>query len=206
MRRNVNARTSSGPSLRDIYVARTVETAQPRFSNFLDLAGRQLGRIGMMNAPGSTHLTFIESAPSVKRQFRQQAYTARDVRSFSGELQQHLDSSYLEPDQTIEVFVDTERPLEWRGKHNDKLALSILLDDRLREEREHAVGFFATKFGTIPELKPFDPHITIGSVDRSSISPEARSNPGLLVAEGLTMPTRIVLNGLMVYLDNIRDS
>ena len=187
-----------GRPLRDIYVARTVEDPQRPFENFLKRVGKRLGHMASVKTITSTHVTFLESSGSIKQTFRNHQFTPDDVRQFSGALQSYLDKQ--RPRENTRVAIDDEQPLVWYP--NNKLALNVVPIDELLEQREVIEQFLVSHFDSVPKLKSFEPHITLGHVDSRVVSREVRQDPRVLLPN-IYIPTEVALNGLMVYLDNI---
>lgn len=186
----------SPSALREVYVARTVREPQRGFERFLNSFGRRLGAMAMVNIHtiGSTHLTFLESR-GVSGQFDYLGYGPHDIRAFKGELEQHLKRAL--PDQRARVEVDSEEPLKWMA--GGALALNIVEDELLTQERDKIEEFLTDHFGEMPGLWPFSPHITIGRLTED-VPLQERDDPMSLVPNGLRIPETIVLNGLETYL------
>jgi len=198
------ARRGGRAPVPDVYVARTIEVPQQPFESFLNAMGRRVGRVAGIQTITSTHITFLESSRSVRQLFQSRGFTPGDVRHFSGDLHRYLETGAHMQASVVEI--DSERPLVWTGVGADKLALNVKRSDELAEQRECIVDFLRDRFGKVPALREFDPHITVGSAeDLKMIKPEYRKDPSLLVPPRATIPEQITLNGLMVYLDNISD-
>lgn len=198
-----HGRERNAAPLRDVYVARTVNTPQPKMQDFLDRVAKTAGRIAEIRTVGSTHITFLETA-GVKEQFRQEGFTSADVRAFKGDLELHLrDAGGDETASERRVRIDRTEPLKWRGYRDSKLALNIIPDDAMLEEREHIEGFLEERFGCVPHMKSFDPHITIGRVNPTALTIEQRRDPLKYISRDVCFPETVALNGLMVYLDRI---
>jgi hypothetical protein len=201
MTNRVQTREQKSSALRDIYVARTVKEPQDRVDRFLNRLGRHLGHMATIKTIGSTHITFLESY-GVKSKFRNFGYSPTDVRTFRVALQQHLDNKL--PGGDIEVRVDPDRPLGWKGGRNNKLVINLLNEDRLEAERDEIEKFLIERFGTVPILQKFDPHVTLGRVNSRIIDPATRLDPEVLLPPGVNVPDQFVLNGLTAYLDRIQ--
>lgn len=185
---------ASRGSLREVYVARTVREPQPNFEKFLNTFGRRLGLTAVINTIASTHLTFLESS-GLAGHFRTRGFSEKDIRQFRGELEQHLGDS-LDTDYAT-VYVDEKRPLRFMGR-TGTLALNIEQDETLSEERNEIERFLTERFGELPDLQEFDPHITLGRITRR-LGYREWNDPTRLVP-GLQLPEAVTLNGLEAYL------
>jgi hypothetical protein len=188
---------SRGP-LRDVYVARTVQESEKRFERFLNRFGRHLGVTAMIHTVGSTHLSFLESR-GVKGHFISRGYTPADIRTFKCDLEQHLKDNL--PSRRTIVGVDEKRPLKWMAGRAT-LALNIVEDEHLTQERGEIEGFLTDHFGRLPELRAFEPHITLGRIIRGLTAAERR-DPMELIPDTMDMPYTVALNGLETYLGRI---
>ena len=189
--------------LQSVYVARTVETEQKKFGSFLKNFGRQLGSGAAINNIGSTHLTFLESQ-SVKPTFYSYGYSHTEVLLFTRGLQRYLDKGGHSRAALRVCPADLQRPLRWMGSSTKgKLAVDIEPSEQLTDARGRIDEYILGQFGVAPESKGFDPHITIGTVQRDRIDESARDDPNTLLPSGLLVPHWITLNGLEVYLGRI---
>jgi hypothetical protein len=184
--------------LRDVYVARTVQEPQKGFERFLNRFARHLGAGAMINTIGSTHLTFLESS-GVMGHFRSRGYTPSDVRAFKCDLEHHLKDTL--PSQHAIVEVNNEVPFKWMAGRAT-LALNVVEDEHLTQERDKIEGFLRDHFGVLPHLRTFDPHITLGRLTRRPTATE-RSDPLELLPDDLRVPAGVALNGLETYLGRI---
>ncbi len=191
-----------------VYVARTLVTPQPEASTFLDEAARNIvKRIGektLVNTIGALHITLLESAGTTPA-FRHKRFTPQDVHRFSAELQQYL-SDIEGTSDSIVVEIDPSKPLRWFGWSSNQLALNVMPNDRLRQEREHIEAFLRERFGSLPELRTLDEHIVFAAPKAGAVRGEILRNPLGLLPEGIVIPDRLALNGLMVFLNGIGDS
>lgn len=186
-----------GP-LKNVYVARTVQERQKPLERFLNKTAHHLGSAAAINALGSTHLTFLQSQ-GVTSRFRTLGYTPDDVRTFRGELDGYLKETVAVHDPT--VTVDPEQPLRWIA--GNMLALDIVPEAPLIAAREAIEAFLTERFGELPDLREFEPHITIGTVWRDITARELR-DPCEVLPLDLHIPARVALNGLEVYIGRIQ--
>lgn len=185
---------------RTMYVARVVEQRQPPFNTFLSQVRRCLGHAATIKTIDSTHVTLLDSSPA-RHGFNRLGYTPSDVRQFSNELQQYLDNELQPGDR--DVSIDPEQTFVWMGRQCCKLALRLVQDEVLDQERQLIKEFLAAHFSRPPKLLPFEPHITIGQVNHNLISKAAQRNPDALLPSDILIPEQVTLNGLVVYLDYI---
>jgi hypothetical protein len=181
--------------LREVYVARTVQEPQPKFESFLNRFGRRLGVMATINTIASTHLTFLESS-GIAGHFKTRGYSPSDIRQFRGDLEQHLKETL--PDDHTTVTVDESKPLRWVGKAGT-LALNIAEDEVLARERNEIELFLQDHFDDLPNLRPFEPHITLGRIHRQ-IGYREYADPMRAAPKGIALPEEVVLNGLEAYL------
>jgi len=188
-----------GGAVREVYVARTVHEDNPRLAKFLESFGRVLGSSATIFTLGSTHLTFLESC-GLTPHFRNHGYTPDDIRSFKVALELRLRNVFGRDEPA--VAVDADAPLWLRGRNNS-IAIRLAADEGLAEERAEIEDFLARRFGELPDLRAFEPHITVGNLKRTPTADERR-DPQLLLPEGLYVPGPIALNGLEAYLGRIQ--
>lgn len=193
--------TEGSARLKRVYAARTTETSQPRFESFLKDFGKRLGFLTTVHNIASTHVTLLESH-GVKSCFYDFGFSPQDVRQFSQDMQRQIDKVHRSR-SPIRVKVDPEQPFhaviaQTRGK----LALSVA-SEQLQEERGIIEAKLTDEFGTLPEMHPFDPHITIGRIAMGYLQQNAGLDPNSLIPEDLAVPTSVTLNGLSVYLGGI---
>jgi hypothetical protein len=182
--------------LRAVSVARTVEAPQESFEIFLGQAAQELDRRASIRNVTSTRITFLESN-GINKALRTSNANPDSARRFSYRMSSYLDK-YRATD--ISVSVDQDNPLILIGRHADKLALNLVQDDQLLCERGRAEAFLTQEFGGLPKLKPFRPHITIGSVGLQTLNAKEIAHPELLLPQEI-LPETIALNGLTVFLD-----
>jgi len=196
--------------LRGLHVARTVQRSQPAFEGFLSEFGARLERgvvfPGLCGAIlehsrakikpiGSTRLTFLESG-NVAEYFASRDEGTNEVRKTRDELEQHLADTL--PIGHTTVRVNERAPLRWVGRLGT-LALNIEDDERLVRERAEIEKFLRERFGDLPRLYDFEPHITVGRV-LEAIPYETWKEPVRIVPKDIVIPEEVVLNGLAVHL------
>lgn len=181
-----------------VSIARTVEFPQPDFEDLLHVAGRELGRLVKVREITNTRITFLQSGGVDRAMKRARNYDNKKLRSFVHGLGSKLDEHRH---YNLEVQVDEHRPLIFIGRNRDKLALNIVPDDRLMEERENIEDALREEFGEVPKMRPFNPHITIGEATKLIDESQKKDPCELFVEEGLVIPDFVVLNGLNAYLD-----
>jgi hypothetical protein len=182
--------------LNSVNVARMVEMPQPEFEGFLNTLGRHLGAKATIYTIGSTHMTFLEST-GIGPQFRMDGYSPAEVRQFKDSLQRDLDESLFS--DAAAVRVNPKQPLVWMGCFG-KIALNIRPSEQVQRQRAEIESYLKWRFDRVPTLRSFRPHITIGAVQRNYLTAEEQTNLRLLLPEGLQVPRRIALNGLMASL------
>jgi hypothetical protein len=185
-----------GDRLNSVYVARTVEMPQPEFEDFLNTFGRHLSGRGRIYTLGSTHMTFLSST-GIGQQFRMDDYSPGEVRRFRDDLQKDLDESLFSDAASVEVNAD--KPLQLVNSCG-KIALSIEPSEPILQQRAETEAFLKWRFGRLPRLGSFLPHISVGFVRPDCLTKEEQANPSLLLPEGLHVPHSIALNGLTTYL------
>ncbi|HSH18770.1 MAG TPA: hypothetical protein VK978_05300 [Candidatus Saccharimonadales bacterium] len=193
--------------LKNVYVARTVETPQPKYGQFLERAARlvrySIGNIAVIRTAASTHITYLETK-GVKNKFRQEGFSGSDVRAFRADLEQHIKSSgNLSATYARTVKIDRAQPLVWKGVSKNKIALNVVADDSLLSERATIEEFLENRFGSVPAMRSFDPHITIGEAHTAALSWDQRRDPIRLISRDVQFPKEIALNGLMAFLGRI---
>lgn len=206
-----------GPRLKGVYAARTTETPQPKFEYFLRRFGKSLAAAATVRDIASTHITLLESL-GVKDQFYSFGFDPQDVKSFSRRMQQRIDKSGHNK-SPMKVKTDPEEPLRWVGcigldsepiQTSDgqylrphKLAVGLVLDDRLQDQRGIIEEGLTEEFGELPEMRRFSPHITIGNIHWPWREQYCQQEAVDLLPKNLAVPKTIALNGLAVYLDRI---
>lgn len=183
--------------LRAISVARTVETPQQEFENFLQNAGRALGHRGNIRNIASTRITLLQSSGVQKVMRYHRRTDPQSATRFSYWMSNQLDSSRMEP---ITVAVNPKRPIKIMGTKGDKLTLNIIEDERLAAERNRTENLLQDEFGDLPEIRSFEPHITIGYIGQQALSALEIRRPESLIPN-TAIPESIALNGLMVFVD-----
>lgn len=183
-------------SLRAVSIARTVQEPQAEFEEFLKNTGRVLGRRGSIRAITSTRMTFLESRDA-KRAMRLGKATPQQSLQFSYWLGNRLNVSRS---KDLEVTVDDEEPLKIMGNDYDKLVLRVYADQDVVNARNRAEALLAERFGELPEMRSFEPHITLGYIGLSHLTEEQIANPSILLPPEI-IPKQVVLNGLSIYLD-----
>lgn len=207
MSRNFQQKGANRPPRR-VYVARTLVEPQAEVNDFLNAVARhvvrRIGGKALVSTIGALHITLLESAGTTPA-FRLRGFSPQDVHRFSAELQQYLGN--IEGTRNgITVQVDPDRPLRWFGWQANQLALNVLPNTALRQEREHIETFLRERFGVVPELRVLDEHVVFGAFNANAISREDRRDPVALLPEGVIVPDQLALNGLMVFLNGIGDS
>lgn len=182
--------------LRAISVARTVEAPQSEFEEFLNVIGKDLGQRASIRTVTSTRLTLLESG-GIKKAMRKAHTDPQSVNKFSFWLSHQLDSYRATP---IEVTVNKDEPIALMGRNRDKLALRIVEDEQVKAERAKTEELLVEEFDTLPPLKPFEPHITVGYVGIRALTTMEVRHPELLVNNDI-IPTTVALNGLTVFLE-----
>lgn len=187
-----------------IHVARTVKAPQREFADFLQRATKASRWLLQAKDPARTHLTLLETR-GVNHRMRQDGYTPGDVRQFRGDLERHLKDAWdLGTTRPCEVMIDPKRPLIWRGDRNDKLALNVIENENLETERWLIDDFLIRQFGEVPGKWPFEPHVTLGTVNTAKLSTRARRDPLELIPGITIFPETLALNGLMASFDRGR--
>lgn len=185
-----------------VFVARTLELPQENFEAFLRDTGSDLQGIATLRSITSTHLSLFEVS-GIRRAMKVSHTEPREVAGFSYDLSNKLDVYRARP---IEVAVDQDKPLKIFGKRNDKLALNLIDDEGLVEERQRIEAILRDRFETeereLPEPMPFDPHVTIGHISLKGLSVEAREKTYEMLSPGTVIPETIALNGLRVFLND----
>ncbi len=193
----------NGENLKSVYVARTVESKQKGFDSFLKALGRGMMSGAAIRNIGSTHLTFLESA-AVKPTFYNYGYTGAEVVCFTLGLQRYLDKAGHTRHPLRVTPKDMKAPLRWMGSWTKgKLAFDVEPSDQLLDARGRIEDYVLGQFGKALDSENFDPHITIGTVQRKRIIGEARQDPNALLPQGIVVPHWTALNGLEVYLGRI---
>lgn len=209
-----------GHRLKGVYAARTVEAPQPRFDFFLNRLAKNLGIVATVRTAASTHVTLLESC-GVKDLFYDLDFTARDVRQFSRRMQKRIDRAghYRSP---MRARVNPDEPLRWVGYPPpgaeqsistnvgpgylaSTLALGLVLDERLKDQRGIIEGGLVEEFGELPPIRDFSPHISIASIRKPWRDQFCQQEASDLLPRSLSLPRSIALNGLAVYLDKIHD-
>jgi hypothetical protein len=180
-----------------VSIARTVEAPQQGFAEFLYVMGSSLGRLAKIRTITSTQMTFLESS-GISNALRNSRSDPQAVQRFSYWLSGQL-NEYR--GKNIYVTIDPDHPIIICGRHDNKLALNILKDEQIGGEREKGEELLDQKFGNLPRLKPFKPHITIGSIGIQGLSAVEVEHPELLIPREVEIPERVALNGLTVFLD-----
>lgn len=186
-------------------MARTVETPQGSYEQFLNELSRYLGRRATVTTAAGTHLTFLNSK-GPRRAFSRCRYTAKDVGNFSGDMQSFLSTEGYGFRMAAQVSQD--EPLVLKGRNRRKIALNIIPDSELIAQRMGIEDFLRDRFGNVPVLEEFRSHITVGEVDIHSADRKSRADFISRLGkthEYIAVPPKIALNGLEVYLDEIRD-
>lgn len=209
-----------GHRLKGVYAARTTEASPQRFDYFLKRLAKHLGTVATVRNIASTHVTLLESL-GVKDQFYDYDYTAKDVRAFSRKMQRRIDKSGHSK-SPMKVRVDPAEPLRWVGcvdidsrpiplpdggyLQPYKLAVNLILGERLQDQRGIIEAALTEEFGELPKMRPFSPHITIGSINRPWREQYCGQEVADLLPNNLVPPRLIAMNGLAVYLDKIHES
>lgn len=195
-------RRSNGKPFRTVFVARTLELPQDNFESFLRDTGADLQGIATLRSITSTHLSLFEVS-GIRRAMQASHTEPREVAGFSYELSSKLDEYRARP---IEVEVDRDRPLKIFGKRNDKLALNLIDDEGLVEERQRIETILRERFeipdSEFPEPMPFDPHVTIGHISLRGLSLDAREKTHEMLSPTTVIPESVALNGLRVFLND----
>jgi len=204
--RSTHDRGERRPSQK-VLVGRTLVEAQPEVDAFLNSVGRHIIRhFGDRKAKvltlGFLHLTVAESYAASKG-FSQNSYTNQDVRRFRSELQQYLDDNGAREGIILEI--DPEHPLKWFGKDSNRLALHPLPSPELQAQRSLIESFLESRFGRVERMAPYYGHVVFASFRPGAVVAGAQRNPEILLPDGIAVPERIALNGLMVFLGGIGD-
>lgn len=184
----------------EVYALHTVGEPRQGLARFLNGFGRHLGKAAMIKTVDDAHLTVVESR-TTHALFWDMGYKPGQARDCRNRLEQYLGSTVS--CGPMPVNVDAKQPLIWMAGRAT-LALRVVMNEQLAQEREEAVEFLTAEFGKMPPKElPFIPHITIGSIDRPVTGLE-RSRPITLLPPGLQIPETIMLNGLKVYPEEFR--
>lgn len=185
--------------LRAVSIARTVEAPQPNFQEFLNLAGLDLGRRADIRTITSTRMTFLESK-GIKKAMRRARSDPRDVQTFAYYMSNQLDQYRA---SNVDAHVNPEKRLKLMGRYSNKLVLNMIDEPILVGQHNKSEELVEEEFGPLPELTPFDAHITIGEIAIGGLTEEQLEYPEKLLSDEVQakIPETIALNGLQVFLD-----
>ncbi len=191
--------TVAAYELKAVNVARTLEIKQKAVPGFLAALGRNVRGGVVVRSIGSTHVTFLESR-GVNNFFKRYGYKTSDVDRFAHDMEHFLTRKHGDKNQ-LKIPVERHEPLRWITKN--QLALNLVETDQLLDERADIEQYVRGRFGVLPELTPFNPHVTIGEVKQRSLAhPDFLQDPSSFVT-GRMRPDVVVLNGLSVYVGGI---
>jgi len=189
--------TQSYRLLRRVYVAQTAKEPQGRLERFQSTLARRLGPLATVVAVGGIHLTYLESK-GMQPYFLACGYNSDNVQEFTDDLESHLEKTC--PTHDDKVTVNPKQPLTWKGFR--LLALNVEPTDQLLAARYYIESFLVHRFGELPELADFEPHMVVGRY-KGRMSRRIRDNPMEVLPGGMRVPGTVAMNGMSVYLDRI---
>lgn len=187
------------PVSRGVFVARTISHHEKRLRLFTQEVARFLGSSASVKTVDSMHVTYL-SARGVTRELIRQQYSKGDIRDFARGLRERIKTV---PGSAKPVaIVERGQPLMAIGRSGALLALQLRPDTAMQEQRAAIEDYLRAELGTIPDIVPFRPHITVGRMYGWALDELAR-NPMGLVPKKVRLPQTVALNGIDCYIGRI---
>lgn len=183
---------------RGVFVARTISHHEKRLRVFTQELARYLGSSASIKTVDSMHVTYL-SARGVTRELIKQQYSSGDIRGFAKGLRDCIKTA---PGGAKPVaIVERGQPLIAIGRSRALLALHLRPDAAMQEQRAAIEDYLHSELGTIPDIVPFCPHITLGRMYGWALDELARS-PRDLVPKKVRLPETVAKWYRLLYRQN----
>lgn len=190
-----------------IYVARTIKRNERKLIPFMNALARHLGMAADVSAQQSVHVTLLGASGVNRVLLNEHCVTAKDRRAYAGCLEKYVKDVTSFCGEHV-ARIDPDEPLVAVGRKRNSLALRLIPDQAMLTERAVIEDFLVDRFGGLPAVEKFKPHLTLarmhGAEELKILKTNDPAELQTLLPDGLVAPSKVVLNGLEVYVGKIR--